>query len=163
MAIGYAPAVDEKPAKPPSPGGGGRGPHYWESLVKRRIREAMDARAFDELPYQGERLPDDRAEAAGEWAMAHRMLRSAGMAPPWIEADKEARRLLESIEALIEGAPRTSILARRSARERLAELVRDTNRAISRINAEAPTAQQHRRPVDPDSTLRRLEEAFEAG
>ena len=64
----------------------------WESLVERQIREAMDGGAFDDLPYQGERLPLEDDSAAGEWAMAHRMLRSAGMAPPWIESDKEARK-----------------------------------------------------------------------
>jgi hypothetical protein len=71
--------------------------HSWESLVERQIREAMEAGAFNELPYQGERLPLEDDSAAGEWAMAHRMLRNAGMAPPWIESDKEVRRLLEHL------------------------------------------------------------------
>ena len=78
----------------------------WESLVERQIREAMDDGAFDDLPYQGERLPLEDDSAAGDWAMAHRMLRSAGAAPPWIESDKEARRLLAELDALVERAPR---------------------------------------------------------
>ena len=56
----------------------------WESLVERQIREAMESGAFDDLPHQGERLPIDDDAAAGDWAMAHRMLRNAGMAPPWM-------------------------------------------------------------------------------
>ena len=66
----------------------------WESLVERQIREAMDAGAFEDLPFRGQRLPIEDDSAAGDWAMAHRMLKNAGVAPPWIESDKEARRLL---------------------------------------------------------------------
>jgi len=79
--------------------------HSWESLVERQIREAMEAGAFEELPYRGERLPIEDDRAAGELAMAHRMLRNAGAAPPWIESDKEARRLLAGIEASLGRAP----------------------------------------------------------
>lgn len=135
--------------------------HSWESLVERQIREGMAAGSFDELPHQGERLPLEDDSAAGEWAMAHRMLRNAGMAPPWIESDKEARRLLAEIEALVDRVPRTSPLSRERERSNLARLVADANRAIARVNAEAPTAAQHRRPVDLAAQLARLECAFE--
>jgi hypothetical protein len=155
--------VDEKPAHRPAPGGAARGPHYWENLVERQIREAMQSGGFDDLPFQGERLPDDRDEVAGDWALANRMLRSAGIAPPWIEADKEARRLMAEIQRVIDRAPRAAVLSRTRERARLAELVDDANRAIDRVNAEAPTVRQHRLPVDVDATMRRLEEAFEAG
>ncbi len=132
----------------------------WESLVERQIREAMDGGAFDDLPYQGERLPLEDDSAAGEWAMAHRMLRSAGLAPPWIESDKEARRQLAALEALIERAPRLSRLSRRGARADLGSIVTAANRAIARVNAEAPTDRQHRRPVDLEATAERLERAL---
>ena len=72
--------------------------HTWESLVERQIREAMEGGAFDELPYRGERLPLEDDSAAGESAMAHRMLRNAEAAPPWIETDKEARRLMTALD-----------------------------------------------------------------
>ena len=72
----------------------------WESLVERQLREAMAEGKFDELPHQGERLPLVDDTAAGDWAMAYRMLRNAGAAPPWIEADKEVRRLLERRDAI---------------------------------------------------------------
>jgi hypothetical protein len=137
--------------------------HSWESLVERQIREAMEAGAFEGLPHQGERLPIEDDTAAGEWAMAHRMLRNAGMAPPWIESDKEARRLLAELEALIERAPRTSPLSRSRLRSQVARVVADANRAIDRVNAEAPTARQHRRPLDPAAEAGRLERAFGEG
>jgi hypothetical protein len=134
--------------------------HSWESLVERQIREAMEAGAFEDLPHQGERLPIEDDTAAGEWAMAHRMLRNAGMAPPWIESDKEARRLLAELETLIERAPRTSPLSRGRLRTQVARVVADANRAIERVNAEAPTARQHRRPLDPAAEAERLERSF---
>lgn len=147
----------------PKPGGRQRGLPAWESHVERQIREAMEAGAFDDLPYRGERLPDDGLDGAGEWAMAHRMLRSAGVAPPWIEADKEARRLLAEIETALERWPRASLVARRRERARLRDLVAEANRVIARLNAEAPTPRQHRRPVDVEALLAKLEDGAGSG
>ncbi|MEX1170103.1 MAG: DUF1992 domain-containing protein [Chloroflexota bacterium] len=135
--------------------------HGWESLVERQIREGMESGAFEDLPYREERLPIEDDTAAGEWAMAHRMLRNAGMAPPWIESDKEARRLLSELEALIARASRTSPLSRARVRAQVARIVADANRAIARVNAEAPTARQHRRSIDPAVVSERLDRAFD--
>ena len=132
----------------------------WESLVERQIREAMDDGAFDDLPYQGERLPLEDDSTAGDWAMAHRMLRNAGMAPPWIESDKEARKHLAALEALIERAPAISVASHRRARLELDRIVEAANRAIARVNSEAPTLAQHRRPLDPAAESERLERAL---
>ena len=132
----------------------------WESLVERQIREAMDEGAFDDLPYKGERLPLEDDSAAGDWAMAHRMLRNADMAPPWIESDKEARKQLAALEALIERAPTIPVASHGRARKELERIVADANRAISRVNAEAPTLAQHRRPLDPAAEAERLERAL---
>jgi hypothetical protein len=136
--------------------------HSWESLVERQIREAMAEGAFEDLPYRGERLPIEDDSSAGDWAMAHRMLKCAGIAPPWIESDKEARRQMAELEGLIERAPRMSRLSHRRARADLAAIVAAANRAIERVNAEAPTDRQHRRPLDPVAEAARLEAAFES-
>jgi len=136
--------------------------HSWESLVERQIREAMDGGAFDELPYRGERLPLEDDSAAGEWAMAHRMLRNAEAAPPWIESDKEARRLMAALDGLVDGAVTFAVGGRRGAGIEGASLVEAANLAIARVNAEAPTDRQHRRPLDPALEAERLERAFGA-
>ena len=132
----------------------------WESLVERQIREAMDDVAFDELPYLGEPLPIEEDSAAGERALGFRVLRNAGVAPPWIEADKEVRALLTDRDGLVRRAAGAGSLARPRLRRELEGIVLEVNRAIERLNAEAPTDRQHRRPLDLGEQLARLEAAF---
>ena len=134
----------------------------WESLIERQIREATEAGAFDDLPHQGERLPLEDDSLAGEWAMAHRMLRNAGVAPPWIESDKAARVLLDQLDALIRRAPTVSPASRGRVRTEHGQLIEAANRAIARVNSEAPTDRQHRRPLDAAAERARLERAFGA-
>ena len=132
----------------------------WESLIERQIREAMDDGRFEGLPHQGAPLPIEDDAAAGDWAMAYRMLRGAGMAPPWIEADREARVGLDRIRALHDRATRARPIERERLRSALRTAVRETDRAIERLNAEAPTDRQHRTRLDLDAELARLERAF---
>ena len=131
-----------------------------ETLIERQIRQAMEEGAFDDLPFQGQRLPLEDDSAAGDWAIAHRVLRNAGAAPPWIEADKGVRGLLDERDALLARAPGMRPLARTRARDAMRRIVTDVNDAIARVNAEAPTDRQHRRPLDLGVELGRLEEAF---
>jgi hypothetical protein len=132
----------------------------WESIVERQIREAMEEGAFDELPYHGRPIPLDDDSAAGERALGFRMLRNAGVAPPWIEADKEVRALLAERDVLLARASAATPLARPRLRRDFERVVADVNRAIERLNAEAPTDRQHRRRLDPEAELARLEAAF---
>ena len=135
----------------------------WESLIERQIREATEAGAFDDLPHQGERLPLEDDSAAGEWAMAHRMLKNAGVAPPWIESDKEARRRLEALDRLLARAAVAAEGSRQRLRTEHAGTVAEANRAIVRVNSEAPTERQHRRLLDPEAEAARLERTFPPG
>jgi hypothetical protein len=134
-----------------------------ETLIERKIREAMEDGAFDGLPHQGARLPLDDDSAAGDWALAHRMLRNAGAAPPWIESDKAARALLDERDRLLERAARTSPTGLSRARDEMVRIVEAANRAIARVNVEAPTSRQHRRPLDLDVELDRLDRAGRVG
>lgn len=130
-----------------------------ETLIERQIREAMDDGRFDDLPHQGVRLPLEDDAAAGDRALAHHVLKNAGVAPGWIEADKAVRALLDERDRLFARVPRMSALARIRARDDLCRLVDATNRAILRVNIEAPTERQHRRPLDVEVELARLEAA----
>jgi len=131
----------------------------WESLVDRQIREAMEDGRFSDLPYQGQRLALEDDTLAGEWALAYRMLKNAGVAPPWIEADKEVRGLLDRRDAILARAAGASPAGRARLRGDLERLVIQINAAIARLNAEAPTDRQHRRSLDLAAELARLEAA----
>jgi hypothetical protein len=136
----------------------------WETLIERQIREAMASGEFDHLPYQGEPLPNDDNPYAGDLGPAFKILKNAGVAPPWIEADKEVRTLLERRDAILSRAaagPSPSTIARRRDRRVLEDLVARTNRAILEVNAAAPTAGQHRRPLVVADELARYERACE--
>jgi hypothetical protein len=132
-----------------------------EKLIDRQVREAMDDGKFDNLPHQGERLPIEDDSAAGDWALAYRMLKGASFAPPWIETDQEIRALLARRDAIVERAPRSSPIGRRRDEQELREVVEAANRAIFRLNHEAPTARQHRRTLDLEAELTALERAHE--
>jgi hypothetical protein len=135
----------------------------WESLIERQIREATEAGAFDDLPHQGKRLPLEDDSAAGEWAMAHRMLKNAGVAPPWIESDKEARRRLDELDRLLVRAGGAAEGSRARLRSEHGRLIVEINRSIARVNSEAPTERQHRRLLDPGAEAMRLERTFPTG
>ena len=128
-----------------------------ETLIERQIRAAMDEGAFDSLPHQGSRLPLDDDALAGELAMGHRLLRNAGYAPPWIEADKAARDELAAVDALIAQARHAGPIGRERLRTELIRRVDAANRAIARLNAEAPTDRQHRRVLDLADELERFD------
>jgi hypothetical protein len=130
-----------------------------ETLVERQIRMAIEEGSFDALPHQGSRLPLEDDSAAGDRALAYRMLRNAGVAPGWIEADKAVRALLDERDRLLARAPRMSHLARPRAREEMRRLVEAANRAILRVNIEAPTDRQQRRSLDLEVELARFERA----
>jgi hypothetical protein len=134
----------------------------WETLIERQIREAMQEGKFDNLPHQGEPLPNDENPYAGDWGLAFHVLKNAGAAPPWIEADKEVRELAAKRDAILARAaagPAPSPIARRRDRAALEDLVTRLNAAIARLNAEAPTDRQHRRPLAVAEELARYDEA----
>ena len=131
----------------------------WESLVDRQIREAIEDGRFDDLPYQGRPLPLVDDSAAGEWALAYRVLGNAGAAPPWIEADKQTRSLLGRRDAILARAATATPASMRRLRTDLEHAVVEINAAIGRLNAEAPTDRQHRRPLVLADELARLDAA----
>jgi hypothetical protein len=130
-----------------------------ETLIDRQIREAQEAGKFDDLPFRGDRLPLVDDSAAGERALAYRMLKNANFAPPWIETDKEVRGLLAERDRILDRARRSSELGRHRDVAELTAIVATANQAIFRLNHEAPTDRQHRRPLDLEHELDRLRRA----
>jgi len=134
----------------------------WETLIERQIRQAQQEGQFEILPHQGEPLPNDEDPYAGEWGLAFHVLKNAGVAPPWIEADKEVRELLGRRDVILARAAAgtaPSGFGRRRDRGALQELVGQINASIARVNAEAPTDRQHRQPLALADELARYDEA----
>jgi len=118
-----------------------------ETYIERMIREAQERGDFDDLPHHGRPLPRPAGSGAGDWELAFTMLRNAGMAPPWIEADKECRRIRALRDGLLERARHASTASHGWYRKRLGELVAAHQRATEALNASAPTGRLHRRPM----------------
>ena len=135
---------------------------FKETLIDRQIREAVEDGRFENLPHQGEPLPNDENPHAADWGLAFHMLKNAGFAPPWIEADKAVRALLARRDAILtraaEGSPPSDIARRRDHRT-LEQLVTAINASIARVNAEAPSTRQHRQPLVFAAEVARYDEA----
>jgi DnaJ homolog subfamily C member 28 len=138
----------------------------WEALVDRQIHEAMAEGKFDNLPHQGKPLPNDHNPYAADWGLAFHVLKNAGYAPPWIEADKEVRELLARRDAILARAadgPPPSELAQRRDRATIEDLVAVANAAIARVNADAPSPRQQRRRLVLADELARYDDACRRG
>ena len=61
----------------------------WETAVDRAIREAQGRGAFDRLPGHGKPLDLTENPYAGDWAVAFKVLDNAGIAPLWMELNRE--------------------------------------------------------------------------
>jgi hypothetical protein len=133
-----------------------------ETLIERQIREAQEAGKFDDLPFHGERIPLADDSAAGDWALAHHILRNANMVPPWIATDREVRELLARRDAILARAPRASTIGRARDRTELQQVIEAANRAIAVLNNEAPTDRQHRRLLDVSTEFDALARAHES-
>jgi hypothetical protein len=139
----------------------------WESLTERLIREAQEAGAFDDLPSRGRPLTLDDDPREGEMGLAHHILRNARTVPPWIEADREAREGAARIEHLLEraaaanGVGPVGPVTRSRFREQLKSALEAHARAISALEATAPSPRLHRRPLDADATRAALERALD--
>ena len=95
--------------------------------------------------------------------MAYHLLRAAGAAPPWIEADKEVRRLRDRIESLIECAARSSPAAAVRLRRELDVLADAHDDAVGRLESLAPTPRQQRTRLGREHLQARLSAALGRG
>jgi hypothetical protein len=82
-------------------------------IAEEKIRDAMRAGAFDNLPGAGRPLAlDDDALIPEDLRMAYRILKNAGCVPPEIEARKEAATLRKLVAAATDDAARRRALAK---------------------------------------------------
>ncbi len=129
----------------------------WESLADRLIREAQERGEWDTGAWAGRRLPAQDGAYDDPLAAGHAVLRNAGVAPPWIETDKEARRLLAERDRQLGAAPRTSAAGAPALRARFIALLDALDAVLLRLETEAPTPAQQRPRLDRAAELSALE------
>jgi hypothetical protein len=132
----------------------------WESIVERRIREAVDDGLFENLPGAGKPLQwEDDTLVPPSWRAAFHLLSQSGLAPAWIMLDAEIRRdqlaarqaLSRAIAQLDEQDPE---LCR--AVEQFTQRVVEINRAIDDLNLQVPSPRLRRGRLRPDLEIERI-------
>lgn len=99
--------------------------------------------------------------------LAFHLLRNDRAVPPWIAADREARRRAEAVDAVIDAAfrrgrsGRVDTATRARFRARLERALDDHARAVESLNASAPSLHVHRLHLDRPALLARLDEALD--
>src|SRR3712207_694600 len=125
-----------------------RGMAAWNGLVEQRILDGMAKGMFDNLQGMGQPLNlDDDAFVPQELKMAFRMLRSSGLAPLWVEMNKEIREdiaRLERFRAQVHGRwEDINAIRRQHLRQQYEARIAEINSKILRYNILAPSAQVH--------------------
>ena len=110
-------------------------------IADRKIQEAMDEGAFENLSGRGQPLPleEDPFEDPS-LRMAHRLLRNNGFAPAWIEESKD-------IEATI-ARLRENRAKERITPEEFRRQSAELNRRIFAFNLKAPSLSVHKRAIE---------------
>jgi len=110
----------------------------WRLVAERKIEEAMEEGAFEQLEGKGEPL-DLREDPFVDPSlrMAHRILKNNGFAPAWIEESKD-------IDAEIRRLRYRSTFSAEDFRVRAAAL----NHRILAFNLKAPSASVHKQPLE---------------
>ena len=138
----------------------------WESITERIIREAQESGDFDDLPGRGRRLELDDDPREGEQGLAFHILRTNDAVPPWISADREARRRADAIERILAqaataGRAGVTPATRTRYRARLVRAIAEYASAVESLNALAPSLTLHRLSPDAERLEARLERALD--
>jgi hypothetical protein len=108
--------------------------------VEARIRELQDAGELSGLPGEGQPLPKDPDDAAGEaWAARH-VLRTSGARPLWSELRRDITerrmRILTRLRSHLAWLERRQALVEHLSAERIVSEVARTKEADARVRAE---------------------------
>ena len=145
-----------------------------ETLVEKKIREAMESGEFDDLPGKGQ--PVDTSENPFEdpdLRMVHHLLRNAGFAPAFIEERKDidaqfeaARQTLRRAWELHEKSRRSDARSAEANWQRVvdefSETVAALNERIRIYNLKVPAGAFQRRRIDAKVEMERVREGRES-
>jgi len=123
----------------------------WETIAERKIREAMEQGAFDNLPSKGKPIPiDEDPFEDPSLRMAHHLLRVNGFAPDWIEEACEIDRLTTKLRTDLDDARRRHAAKPPSWQRELdgfRKRAEEINRRIFLYNLKTPSSQFHKQPL----------------
>ena len=135
-----------------------------QALVERLIQEAMDEGKFDNLPGKGKPLQfEENPYTEPGQAWAYGLLKRNGLAPAWIELDKEIRRDLENVRTRLRNlwqqrqSNRISEEAWQQSLDPFAKPIDDLNKKIDHFNLIVPVLSAHRSRVRLANELRRFQ------
>ncbi len=154
----------------------------WENAVDKQIREAIERGDFDNLSGNGKPLDlNFNPFVPEEMRQAFRILENAGVAPDWIEQDKEIRAEKRALEEMIrdqaqwqrERAARSrshsphQIIAEREhlkrSRDRVSARFRERavllNKLIDTFNLKAPNSGVHHARIQIETEIKRFLDA----
>ena len=140
-------STDDEPTQEAAAPQGGS-PKAWRGLVEQRIQEGIENGAFDNLAGAGKpQNLDEDAMVPEDMRMAFRLLRSNGLAPLWVQINREIRDDIERLERFrtyVAGRWHTSNeIQREHHRRDYAARVRDINDRILNYNITAPSLLVH--------------------
>lgn len=153
-----------------------------ESAIEKQIRQAIERGEFDHLPGKGKPLDlSENPYTPADWRLAYKVLQDAGIAPDWIELDKEIRRESDALRAWLarqaqwqrDRRARLNVLSPHQMiveRERLAQAREKTgaeyraraaalNKLIDLYNLKAPTAGLHRERIRIEEEIQKFLDA----
>jgi DnaJ family protein C protein 28 len=141
---------DEQPAGEPSTAkahSGRRAPGDWQGLVEQRIQDGMERGLFDNLRGMGQPLNLDEDQfVPDEMKMAFRLLRSNGLAPLWVELNKEIRddiARLERFRVYAQSRLASNVIELEHLRREYVKRVTEINDKIVNYNIIAPSSHVH--------------------
>src|SRR4051812_3594008 len=124
----------------------GRRPGDWRGLVEQRIQEGIEKGLFDNLRGAGKPLDlDDDMFVPEDLRMAFRLLRSNGLAPLWVELNKEIRDDLERLRRFRAHVRATcsNPIQREHLRHDYVRRIEEINGKILNYNILAPSSHVH--------------------
>lgn len=155
---------DEQRGKPgPNARAQRRGPGDWQGLVEQRIQDGMERGLFDNLRGMGQPLNLDEDQfVPDDLKMAFRMLRSTGLAPLWVDLNKEIRADLARLERFREHIhsrwDQISAIELSHRRAEYSGRIKEINDKILNYNIIAPSSQVHFSPLRPEEELARFDD-----
>jgi DnaJ homolog subfamily C member 28 len=151
----------------------------WENMIEEQIRQAIERGDFDNLRGKGKPLNlGDDSFVPEDMRLAYKLMKDAGVAPEWIEQNKEIRAELQQLKTLLDNQSRWQrdnlVRANRLSpyemikereriiekRERTIRIFRERattlNKAIDTFNLKAPSMELHHTRVRIEEQVKKF-------